>query len=247
MPAAAATFSTTIDWPMSSLMRCAWMRALTSTPPPAANGTMSVIGRAGQSCAVACAPSAMTMAAASIVRCMRIFLSCRHSRVGATGSSPSVSCRRGQRPPARYRRYTLPAAATLLHRFRWERRVHHQDPWSAAQARDRRDVADKIEAKVVVQCRVERVNRRNVEQRVAVRRRAHDCFGGDIAAGARPVLDDEWLTETLRQRLTDKARNQVCRTTRRPADYQVHRPCRIGLRPCKAQHGWQRGSARCQM
>jgi hypothetical protein len=34
-------------------MRSAWMRALTSMPPPAANGTMSVIGRVGQSCAVA--------------------------------------------------------------------------------------------------------------------------------------------------------------------------------------------------
>src|SRR5437763_881177 len=53
MPAAAPTFSTTIDWPSSSPMRCAWMRALTSTPPPAANGTTKVIGRVGQSCAAA--------------------------------------------------------------------------------------------------------------------------------------------------------------------------------------------------
>src|SRR5262252_7454922 len=97
--------------------------------------------------------------------------------------------------------------------LRWERRVHHQDPWSAAQARDRREVADKIEAEVVVQGRVERIDRRNVEQRGAVRDRAHDCFGGDIAAGARPILDDEWLTETLRQRLTD----QACKEVRRAA------------------------------
>jgi hypothetical protein len=53
MPAAAPTFSITIDWPSSSPMRCAWMRALTSIPPPAAKGTMSVIGRVGQSCAAA--------------------------------------------------------------------------------------------------------------------------------------------------------------------------------------------------
>jgi len=32
---------------------------------------------------------------------------------------------------------------------------------------------------------------------VAVRDRAHDCFGGDIAGAACPVLDDEWLTEPL--------------------------------------------------
>ena len=35
------------------------------------------------------------------------------------------------------------------------------------------------------------------EERVAVRRRAHDRFGADIAAGARPVLDDEWMTEAF--------------------------------------------------
>jgi len=53
MPAAAPTFSITIDCPRSSPMRCAWMRALTSMPPPAAKGTMSVIGRVGHSCAAA--------------------------------------------------------------------------------------------------------------------------------------------------------------------------------------------------
>ena len=39
------------------------------------------------------------------------------------------------------------------------------------------------------------------EKRVAVRGRPHDRFGGDIAARAWPVLDDEWLTKTLRQPL----------------------------------------------
>src|SRR5438128_1159686 len=48
-------FSVTIVWPKSSLMRCAWMRTLTSSPPPAANGTISVIGRVGHSCALAMA------------------------------------------------------------------------------------------------------------------------------------------------------------------------------------------------
>ena len=48
-------------------MRCAWTRALTSTPPPAANGTISVTGRAGHSCARAGAPSAMRPAAAAMI------------------------------------------------------------------------------------------------------------------------------------------------------------------------------------
>jgi Tripartite tricarboxylate transporter family receptor len=36
------------------------------------------------------------------------------------------------------------------------------------------------------------------EKRIAVRRRTHDRFGGDVSARAWPVLDDELLTETLR-------------------------------------------------
>src|ERR1051326_9611961 len=51
MPDAPPILSTTIGWPSSSPIFCAWMRALTSTPPPAANGTASVSGRVGQSCA----------------------------------------------------------------------------------------------------------------------------------------------------------------------------------------------------
>jgi hypothetical protein len=125
--------------------------------------------------------------------------------------------------------------------------VYHQDPWAAVDARDRRDVADEIETKVVVECRVERVNRRNLEQRIAVWGRTDDGFGGHIAAGARPVLDDEWLPETLRQRLTDKACKEVRRATGRPADDQPHRPRRIGLRPCYPRHSRERGSTRGQM
>ena len=46
-------------------MPCAWMRALTSTPPPAANGTTRVIGRVGQSCAPAGETAAIANAAAN--------------------------------------------------------------------------------------------------------------------------------------------------------------------------------------
>ena len=44
---------------------------------------------------------------------------------------------------------------------------------------------------------------------MAVGGRLHDCLGGDIAAGARTVLDNEWLAEPLRQPLADQARNDV--------------------------------------
>ena len=44
---------------------------------------------------------------------------------------------------------------------------------------------------------------------MAVRGRAHDRFGGDIAAGARPVLDNERLAEPFRQPLAEQPRNDV--------------------------------------
>jgi len=56
IPAAAPTFSATIGCPRSSPSFAAWMRALVSTPPPAAKGTISMIGRLGQPCAKAGAP-----------------------------------------------------------------------------------------------------------------------------------------------------------------------------------------------
>ena len=85
------------------------------------------------------------------------------------------------------------------------------------------------------------------EQRVAVGGRAHDRLGADIAAGARPVLDDELLAEPLRQPLADQARDDVVRAAGGKADDDAHRPRRIGLRPCDARDGRQRGGARCQM
>ena len=56
-----------------------------------------------------------------------------------------------------------------------------------------------------------RVHRSDKEECVAVRRRVHDRLGTDVAAGARPVVDDELLAESLRQPLTDQARENVGR------------------------------------
>jgi hypothetical protein len=86
-----------------------------------------------------------------------------------------------------------------------------------------------------------------LEQRVAVWGLAHDCLGADIAARAHAVLNDEWLTEALRQPLTDQACVQVDHPARRKRRDQAHRPRRIGLRACDARSSRERGSARCQM
>jgi hypothetical protein len=85
------------------------------------------------------------------------------------------------------------------------------------------------------------------EERVAVRRRIHDHFGGNIAAAARPVLDDELLTKPLRQPLPYQARGDVGQAARGSADDQSHRPRRVGLRPRDPRHGRQPGSTYCQV
>ena len=85
------------------------------------------------------------------------------------------------------------------------------------------------------------------KQRVAVRRRSRDRLGADIAAGARPVLDDELLAQALRQRLRHQARDDVGGVAGRKADDHVHRPGRIGLRFGNAWEGRQNAGNRCQV
>src|SRR5262249_55660531 len=85
------------------------------------------------------------------------------------------------------------------------------------------------------------------EKRVTIRGRGHDRLDADIATGARPILDDERLTEPLRQPFAYQARDDIGWAAREIADDQAHRPRRIGLRPRDAGHGRQRSSACGQM
>src|SRR5215472_2265654 len=113
--------------------------------------------------------------------------------------------------------------------------------------RDRGYIADEIEIEFLVQRDVNRIRRSGQEERIAVRRRAHDRLGGDVAASACPVLNNELLTEPLREPLSYQTRDDVARTAGAIADDQAHRPRWIGLRPSQARNGWERGSARGQM
>src|SRR5215831_15459532 len=79
--------------------------------------------------------------------------------------------------------------------------------------------------------RVDRLCRTDHEQRMAVRRCAHDGFCGDVGTGPRPVLDKELLAESLRKPLRYQARDDVGRAAGRISDDDAHRPRRIGLRP----------------
>src|SRR6476660_5196346 len=68
------------------------------------------------------------------------------------------------------------------------------------------------------------------KERVAVRLRAHDRFGRDIAGCACPVLDYEWLVELLAEGLTQQAYEDVCAPTSWIANDRSTRSRWIGLR-----------------
>ena len=112
-----------------------------------------------------------------------------------------------------------------------QRRIHHHDHRDPNEAAYRDHVAQEIVIDVLVKRRVDGVRRIDKEQRVAVRRRAHDRFGRDIGAGARPVLDDELLTEPLREPLPDQPRRDIDPAAGRKSNEDAHRPSRISLRP----------------
>src|SRR5439155_732095 len=109
------------------------------------------------------------------------------------------------------------------------------------------DVADEIEIEVVIEGRVDRGSSIRAKERIAIGGRTDDGLGGDIAGSAAPVLDDEWLTEPLRERLTHQAYEDVRSAARGISNDAAHRPCRIGLRPPDPRDRRQRGSARGQM
>ena len=79
-----------------------------------------------------------------------------------------------------------------------KRRVHLHDERPTHEARDRRNVANKVEIEIFVECRIDEVRGCDQEERVAVRRCLGDGCGCDVGPGAGPVLDDELLTEALR-------------------------------------------------
>src|SRR5262249_58766928 len=80
----------------------------------------------------------------------------------------------------------------------------------------------------------------------AVGGRTRHYLGGDLSLRARSILDDEWLAETLRQPLTNQAREDVGWPAGRKADHDPHRPRRVGLRESDARDGRQRAGARGQ-
>ena len=113
----------------------------------------------------------------------------------------------------------------------------------AADHADSRDVAHEIERQVRIKAGVDRIRVGGEEQRVAVRGRSHDILGSKTAACARPVLNDELLTEPVPDPLSDQAGDDVGPAAGRKADDHAHRSCRIIERPGNArQHRQRRGT-----
>src|SRR5262245_25166388 len=125
--------------------------------------------------------------------------------------------------------------------------MHHDYTGYAHDADDRSDVPDEIEIEICVERGVDRARGVYLEKRIAIGGCLHDRLGTDIAAGTRPVLDDEWLAEPFRKPLTHQAREDVGRPTGGKTDDDAHRPRRIGLRPRDPRHRRERGRTRCQV
>src|SRR5262245_2596933 len=100
----------------------------------------------------------------------------------------------------------------------WNRKIYLHGKCATADARDRRDVADEIEVELVVERRADRMCGKDKQQCMAVSRRTYNRLGRDIRTLARPVLDDEWLAESLRQPLGNQARRDVGSAPRGKAD-----------------------------
>src|SRR5262249_7682493 len=72
----------------------------------------------------------------------------------------------------------------------------------ASQVSDREDVAVEIEIDLVLEPDVDPLRDIYINKRVAIGTRTHDHLSAYIAAGTRPVLDDERLAEPLLQPLS---------------------------------------------
>src|SRR5262249_3252240 len=125
-------------------------------------------------------------------------------------------------------------------------RMHQHDEGPADHA-DHCNVADEIEIELVVQCRVDCGSGVKPEKHMAVSWRAYHCLGGNIAGRACQVLDYDWLSELLRERLSHQADEDVGASTGWIAHHPAYGSRWIDLRPSRAGRSRQHGGARGQM
>jgi hypothetical protein len=134
----------------------------------------------------------------------------------------------------------------LRHRFRRYRWVDRHHQRRSADPGDWHNVAQEIEAEIVVECGIGRVVRAGQKQRVAIRPRVDDGVGGKISRGARPVLDHEGLAEAFRQPLSHQAGDEIVAAAGSESDDPTDGPRRIGLRRHRSRENRERRRARCE-
>src|SRR5215510_10828668 len=91
--------------------------------------------------------------------------------------------------------------------------MHFEHARVDGHACDWSDIAQEIETELVIEGGIDRMGGADREERVAVGRCAHDCFGRDVCPTARPVLDYERLAEPVRQPLADQSGENVLPAT----------------------------------
>ncbi len=128
---------------------------------------------------------------------------------------------------------TLPGLARdeVLHRLHAERRRDDQDEGVAPDERDRRERAQRIVGRVLLQER--HLHHRGIggdEERVAVGRRLDHRVRGDRAVGAELVLHHEGLSHRLAERVGEDAGDDVGRSARGKVQQDAHRLRRVLLR-----------------
>src|SRR5664280_3853238 len=96
-----------------------------------------------------------------------------------------------RRPP----RSTLSSSSAASDVYKRQRRIHLQDLRRPEGTCNRRNIADEVEAKVVVEGRVDRISHSHREERVAIGGRPNDRVGSNIAASPRSVVNDDLLPE----------------------------------------------------
>jgi hypothetical protein len=107
--------------------------------------------------------------------------------------------------------------------------MNHHEIRHANDTGDRGNIADVVEAQIIVQGCTDAVGGPGQEQRVTIGLCAHNKLGGEIAVATQQVLDEERLLESNRKPLADQTSENVVRAGRGKADYNAHGPRRISL------------------
>jgi hypothetical protein len=111
--------------------------------------------------------------------------------------------------------------------------------------RDLDDVAPHVERKVILHQRRHDLSAKAADQeRVAVRRRAHDLAHADEAVTARLVLDNDSAAELVLQELRDQPAHDVGDPARRERDDELDGPAWIALLRARRQSKQRRRQAR---